>query len=634
MTIVRGWSFLEVLRYQHAPAGLNRPRTLHVEPYQREYSWKPADQVAELFVDLDEHLATELTDRYVMGSLIFCPHDLASVSTSDDLVATTDLEIIDGQQRVLTLVALLAVIRQIAINQKNLPSVVTKVDDALRDVTLQHHEEAMQDLMLSLISGDGQVQISDLPAFPDSARSAANMVMVLEELQKRVNELVKRDTAALAYFVDLILRTVLFSVTIAGDRNNALLAFERANNRGMVLDPTDLIKNFVFIVESEREDLPEDRWDEIDRQWKAVRELAESGSPKFKFADAIRWHHRAKSPNYLVLSGAQLYGKVQQELRDQFAGAGLAYVGELDGSVRWITKAHRAGVRTFDDGSESHTDALLGLIMIRGQSQMKQHLPLLLAATDWSDTEFGDFARAIEALMFVATVLSVRPQEVESTVNAVLQALKVPDGRVGAVPTEERRTAATDLLLKKAKAWAVERDLVGAISMLRYTVPSEVRLIRYILARVDAAVKAKSRGEPPYMLTSLREVQTLLNQKTTTRFVRDDLDHVWPKASRAKWSGDEARRETIGNLVLWTVSGNRSARNASAVNKLESHYRENLENVVKYLLAVGPEAHENYGWASEMGLRRANKWGVAEINMLSSFYAKAVMATLQITSQS
>jgi hypothetical protein len=631
MTIVRGWSFSEVLRYRHAAAGVNEPRMFVVERNQREYSWKPADQVVELFEDLDEHLASNSTNRYVMGSLIFCPRDTVSFETSDDLASATSLEIIDGQQRILTLVALLAVVRHTALRQGNAPTVVLKINSALDGVRFDHHEDTMRDLMMSLIDNDGRVDIANLPVFPGTARSASNMVVVLEELQKRVSELFNRDTAALAYFVDLVLQTVLFSVTVAGDRNNALLAFERANNRGMVLDPTDLIKNFVFIVEDEQTEQSEDRWDEIDKRWKDVRELAESGSPKLKFADAIRWHHRATSPTYLVLSGAQLYGKVQDDIREQFSGTGLAYVKYLEGSVRWITKAHRAGVRTLDDGSEIHTDALLGLIMIRGQSQMKQHLPLLLAARDWSDTEFDDFARALEAVMFVATVLSVRPQEVETTVNAVLQQLKQSEE---AISDEECRRAVTDLLLQKAIYWAADRDLVGSLAKLRYSVPSEVRLIRYILARVDAAVRATSRGEPAYMLTSFREVQKLLDRRTSTPHVRDDLDHIWPTGLWAKWKADQELRDSIGNLVLWTVAENRSARAAPAVEKLQSHYRASLENIVKYLLAVGPEAHENYRWAAEMGLRRADKWGVSEVSMLSRFYAKAIMTTLGISKAS
>lgn len=630
MTVVQGWSLSQVLRYVHTSAGIDIPRSFTIANYQREYSWTAADNVAELFEDLEDHLIGGNSDRYVMGSLILCPRDDLADISSDSLASAPSLEVIDGQQRILTLIAMLATIRQVASKRENLPSVVLRVDDVLRGVSVDHHEDEMSRLMGNLILNEGTVNVAALPSVAPADRSATNMVAVLEELHRRIIEFVNRDAAALAFFVELLTKQVLFSVTIAADRGSALLSFERANNRGKVLDPTDLIKNFVFMIEEARQESPEAGWEELDRRWKAVRELAESSSPKLKFADVIRWYHRATSTIYINVSGARLYRTVQEELEDRFEGTGLEYVKKLESSVLWTTKAHRSGARLFDDGTEQPTDALLGLIMIRGQSQMKQHLPLLLAARNWNDNEFGDFARAIEALMFVATALSIRPQEVENTVNRVLQDLKSADFEGS---TADLRLAVTSLVQNRAAEWASERGLAEAIARLRYSVPSEVRLIRYVLARVDAAVKAKSRGEPAYMLTSLREVQTMLDRRTSTNYVRDDLDHIWPRARSSKWTGEGVDIDSIGNLVLWTPSSNRSARDASAENKLERHYRENLENTVKYLLAVGPEAHENYHWAAEMGLRRAVAWTVDEVHMLASFYANALMTTLGIVQQ-
>lgn len=631
MTVVQGWGLSQVLRYVHAQAGIDTPRSFVIASYQREYSWTAADNVAELFEDLEDHLIAGANDRYVMGSLILCPKDDLADVTGDGLTSAPNLEVIDGQQRILTLIAMLATIRQIASKRGNLPSVVLRVADALNGVEVSHHEDAMSGLMSALITDSGSIDVAALPAFSASDRSASNMVAVLEELHRRTVEFVNRDAAALAYFVDLLLKQVLFSVTIAADRGSALLSFERANNRGKVLDPTDLIKNFVFMIEEARQASPEAGWGELDKRWKAVREQAESSSPKLKFADAIRWHHRATSSLYLNVSGARLYRTVQDELENRFQGTGLEYVKDLESSVRWTTKAHRSGARLFEDETEQQTDALLGLIMIRGQSQMKQHLPLLLAARNWNDNEFGDFARSIEAIMFVATAMSIRPQEVENTVNRVLQDLKSADPDVS---EPDLRLAVTNFLRNRSAEWAFERGLAEAIGRLRYSVPSEVRLIRYVLARVDAAAKAKSRGEPAYMLTSLREVQTMLERRTSTAYIRDDLDHIWPRSRSTEWTGQAGGIDSIGNLVLWTASGNRSARDAAAEEKLERHYRKNLENTVKYLLAVGPEAHENYRWAADMGLRRAVVWTADEVHMLASFYANALMATLGIVEPS
>jgi hypothetical protein len=174
-----------------------------------------------------------------------------------------------------------------------------------------------------------------------------------------------------------------------------------------------------------------------------------------------------------------------------------------------------------------------------------------------------------------------------------------------------------------ARSWASERNFDDAVMALRYSSARESLLIRYILSRADGAVKASANRVAWHDVDMFVESDRLTGG-TSSRAVRDDLDHVWPQSRADQWPGDASKLDTIGNLVLWTHSANRAAGDAPASEKLADHYRRDSENRVRWLLARGEDAGSGYDAARRLGLDAPDDWGEGQVEMLGRFYVAAL----------
>lgn len=615
MTIIRGWSLLELLRFR--PATSNQPRQFRIMPNQRDYAWQLDDQVSELMEDLQIHLGAAANstqdERYVLGSIILCPGTNMERPSEVELDALSDYAVIDGQQRLITLIALVSALRSIAA-AKHLSHMAEKLNPVLQGVSVVHHEKEMSRAIARVIDGDWADDFSNASAGSEevSNKSAANFAVVATGLFDQLLTLHEEDSSLVSALADLVVQKTLFAVTLSSNSSNALLAFERANNRGKVLDVSDLLKNYVFMKSERTERLDDATTETIDREWKASRDIVEAKGVNIRFTDLIRWHHRANAATPIDLKGANLYSTVESEI-SRFSGTGVEYVAGLKQSARWIAGVHRDGQRMPQD----EADGLDGLRMIRGNAKMQQHLPVLLASSGFSNTDFVLLARRLEALTLVSVVCKVRSQEVEGIYDEFFRKLKGSKG-----DAESRIVDSIDTLRRKTSDLSIQRDFAGALSRLRYSKAGEVKIIRYVLTRIDGALESATRGEPLSTWVSLQKIAR--SDGFTAKPLRDHLDHVHPKGHADSWQGDISEIDTIGNLVLWPERPNTRAGAAPAAKKLKQHYRSSPGNNVRYLVAVGPENYPDHDWAVSIGLRQAKDWSSSEVQMLSAAYAKAM----------
>jgi hypothetical protein len=617
-TIIRGWRLRQLLRYRSEAAGIDDPRKFRIERYQRDYAWGPEDEAEDLFNDLTEHFDGD-SGTYVLGNMILCPTSEVSLEDESSLAALRHVEVVDGQQRLTTLLLLFAALREEA-SERNLGSMRREITDALDGVRLHHHEADMTEFMAGVLAEELPFSTSFGSASGSvRSRSLSNAQDVARHLRSLVKKKAEVDVSSIVMLANRLLEQALVAATIADDRGAALLSFERANARGRDLDATDLLKNYVFMLE---EAVVPDRstWDDIDEKWKSLRSLAEDKTPKLKLADVMRWHHEVRTKDKSrSFTGASLYRNIAAEL-DSFAGSGIDYLTDLGKTITWIASVHRESRRRVGDEVENVLDGLMGLSLIRGRSQMKQHLPVLLAARAWSVADFRNLARSVESLMLVATVCEIRGQVVDATLRSTVLAIKEHGTGTEGAPTP---AAVIEETTRAARTWASERGFDEAVLALRYSSARESLLIRYILSRTDGAVKACANRVAWHDVDMFVE-SVRLTGGTGSRAVRDDLDHVWPQSRAAEWPGDASVLDTIGNLVLWTHSSNRAAGNAPAGEKLADHYGRDSENRVRWLLARGEDAGSGYDAARDLGLGSPDGWGGEEIEMLGRFYISAL----------
>lgn len=196
--------------------------------FQRAYSWE-AEQCEELWRDLRR--AVQMHRTHFLGTLIYSKADAAGA-----------LNIVDGQQRLTTVTLILAAL---AARMKESGESFFGVDDGfIRDTYLQG--EAGAKLVPSRLDRDTLAAIACAGPLPD--RPSARIVENIELFAGKMDE---------EGFDALALWSALGSLTVIAvaldDAIKAPEVFESFNSKGVPLVTADLVRNFLLLAESHRE---------------------------------------------------------------------------------------------------------------------------------------------------------------------------------------------------------------------------------------------------------------------------------------------------------------------------------------------------------------------------------------------
>ena len=243
-----------------------------VPDYQREYVWEADKQVDRFLQDIYDEFNTTNTPKsnYFIGNTII-------VSGKDGA-----FDVVDGQQRLTTIIITLCAIRHVLRNanveddglkekQKQLMKVVEELlyeydfnkNKFTPRLTLQYPES--KDFLLNLIS---EKDNPDAPT-PSIKKMAQAYSTVLDFLS---NELKGTDDSVLISFIGYFLLNVQMVIITPDNLGSALKIFETINERGIGLNAMDLLKNLLFIHAKDYE------FEEIKHIWKEMQEnISKSG---------------------------------------------------------------------------------------------------------------------------------------------------------------------------------------------------------------------------------------------------------------------------------------------------------------------------------------------------------------------
>lgn len=221
--------------------------------FQRDYSWTEAE-CEQLWKDVTE-IARDASERgHFLGSVVY-------ISTGDTSAGFTRWLLIDGQQRVTTLVLLLTALRDHieesgwtgaddgptakrvdAYFLKN----VQEEGDRLHKLVLRRHDQATLRALLDKTE----------PPTEKSDRIGDNYDFFRDQLSKTDPELVYQGVG----------RLVIVDVTLDRGTDDPQLIFESLNSTGMDLSQSDLIRNFILMRLPEREQtlFYENYWSKIE----------------------------------------------------------------------------------------------------------------------------------------------------------------------------------------------------------------------------------------------------------------------------------------------------------------------------------------------------------------------------------
>ena len=332
-----------------------------VPDYQREYVWRTANVLA-LLNDIYSAFKEDPQNAYFIGTTV--------VATNPQ---NTSLEVIDGQQRLTTLFILLSVFTQ-------------KVADDHKQVLCKHIKNedwgfsgnlcsryrlnlnyANAQNFLEIINTNPENIIKKLHS--DYGNRLPTTIKNLYNAYQQINDFLDEHCNSSEEIISFITYTLhqVFVLQIKTDINRALQIFETINERGVGLNPLDLIKNRLFChIDKKDFKILKDKWQEI---FKLFRK---NETHKLRF---IRYFLMAKFPDKIdssiykngILRTDDIFNFTSKldninnphNFLDNLYQAASDYNGFLEGKLNGEDNDQLQNINTLNGGLSTYIIALL-----------------------------------------------------------------------------------------------------------------------------------------------------------------------------------------------------------------------------------------------------------------------------------
>lgn len=243
-----------------------------IPSYQRRYSWGDK-QVQELWQDLRNIEDTE--QDHFFGTVVFMSRSGAEAQTAFDIV--------DGQQRITTVSILLCAIRDHLQEHFLEDKVVNRVENIEKSLWLHDLDEQRQGMRLTLGNLDQDSYKHLVHSRPDEVENEkiSNAYEIFRERLDTLNDL---DVVKTLH--KKILKQLIYVSITVEKHSGAYMLFEAMNNRGLSLSPIDLMKNYLLMQASKRNDTTDKRteelWGEVIKNIDSISDVNSPGATFFR----------------------------------------------------------------------------------------------------------------------------------------------------------------------------------------------------------------------------------------------------------------------------------------------------------------------------------------------------------------
>lgn len=551
-----------------------------IPDYQREYVWTDRE-VVQLLNDIAEQVDGSSAREYFVGMVLVSPG-------SDK----QHFEVIDGQQRLTTFFLLLCALRrrfegqpQTAVLDGLLAATHVSVHgDARTTLRLDPQYENATAVVRQIVGWGGE------PERIGQALSAAGVVSfgslgnLVDAYQVICRYLADNyeDAAELRKFWGYLANNVIF-IQISADISSALKIFETINERGVGLNPMDLLKNLLFTQVQPAE------FAQLKNEWKQITKPLEKKKEK-----PLRFLRYFLMANYRSDVGAK-DGVVRE-----------------DGIYDWLTERDNAALcgyqkAPFDFVRKVSRNVELYLGFIDGRDNLGQksramedlhsltgggfslHYILLLAAARFPPRLFEHFVRQLEAFLFYYIFTKTATKELERSFSTWADELR----EIAEESDEARQVQRLNQFMDrrfKGNMTTKQAELRDALK--RYTLHSMQRYrTRYLLAKIAQFVEMSFKGLPePGPLNDYLELE---------------IEHILPdrpgKDLLTKWKQSNEGMDyddckvRLGNLTLLEKPMNVVAGNDFFEEKKKTYQRcgNYLTRSIVQLAEVGANTSVN-----------------------------------------
>ncbi|MFV0521282.1 MAG: DUF262 domain-containing protein [Mangrovibacterium sp.] len=368
-----------------------------VPDYQREYVWTEV-QINQLLDDIYEEFDFNPNKEYFIGSTVV-------FKNNDGFY-----ELIDGQQRTTSIFLIICAFKKIY-REREIDT--DTIERMIKDKTVNSLGDSVDCYKLELQYKDSSnilLEIANNLERPKNLTGSAERLYnayenVISFLKNRFKE--DEDSVQLKKFFVYIFRKLKFIQIETPEINDALKIFETINERGVGLNPMDLLKNLLF-RQVNRND-----FNSLKDKWKTLIKLLEKNNEK-----PLRFLRYFIMSNYKVNNqrGEEIIREeeiykwfIRPENVDQ-----CSYKEEPFEFVELLLENATCYINFFKglnkDGSKN---VYLDNISKLGGGAFKQHLILLLAGRNLPQDLFNHFAKQIETLVFYYFITKEPTREFE-----------------------------------------------------------------------------------------------------------------------------------------------------------------------------------------------------------------------------
>ena len=539
-------------------------RKFRVPRYQRPYAWG-IEQTSEFWNDLITN-----NEPYFLGSFVFC-----NENEKDEGY----VEIIDGQQRLLTITIYIAALRDLAKSiEPSIADLYQRQDIAIEDrygkqsFRIVPDDSLLEYFAMFVQSGNSDIAAS-APSTPEETRVKQNYEYLYEKLKE---ELKRYDSSeaklnVLDRFRKKVAELVVIDVEISRDED-AYEIFETTNARGVDLSVSDLLKNLIFkkIQPGKDRDFAKDVWREI------TNYVQETDTELKKF---IRYFWLSK---HASVTEKQLYREIRNKttnwetlLNDLWEGSEIYNI---------LLEGNEESFQNYKHGPKIY-ESLFSLRLME-VSQCYVLLLSILRNYGKLDTDPSRIFDIIEKFTFQYSVVSNlpgnRPEKIYTKYAIQIEeacqnhSAKNHSGKILSIFSNIERE-----LREEAPSYAVFEDSFANISYR--TSEKSRKLIKYILAKIDSY----------YRKTKENRID----------FNNVNIEHILPQNPDKAWGLTKTQIRPfvnkLGNLTLVDKRINSRLQNRTVNDKIPELEQSTLPITVELVNLL-------------KGL--SGKWGASEIS--------------------
>jgi len=219
-----------------------------VPPYQRPFAWEEL-QISQLLSDIDNNLSEE---EYFLGTIVLSKKE------------NNKLEIIDGQQRIATIVIFFSVLKNFLEDQRAIDKIQT---DYLSEYDMREKDNIPK-LELSLQDNEffKDFIVNSNKDKEMTKESHKRIKYAFELSEKKIQKLLSsnnNDINILYDWKDFINEKLQVVVITVPTDANAFTIFETLNDRGLELAQIDLLKNYLYSRAGNRLEEAQNSWFEL-----------------------------------------------------------------------------------------------------------------------------------------------------------------------------------------------------------------------------------------------------------------------------------------------------------------------------------------------------------------------------------